>query len=295
MSIYFYKAFNLIIQSDFECPTLEVVEAQKADVVIQKERLNHLKNDHQFHGVPGRLYFHVPTIVTMDVRDGNTILVDVEDTADFPLAQAYITGSALGIILQQRGLLVLHANAIAINDEEAALFVGASGAGKSTTANAFMQAGFEVLTDDVSAIEFDKHGNAWVLPAYPSIKLWQDVAQRDYDLCGLRPIASREKKFYVKADAQFCHDKRKVQAIYGLEVGDEVSQEELHGAAAFDWLHQQIYRLYLVQLLGQQEQCFRQIAKLAKVAELYKIERPLNHCHDKLIKVVMNNSKVGVK
>lgn len=286
MTNYFYRAFNLILQSDVICPTLEVVEPQKADVIIQQECLSHLQTDHQYHGHPGRLFFHIPGIATFDVRDGNTILIDLSDCEDMALAQVYLTGSALGSILHQRGLLVLHGNAIALNDEEAVIFVGQSGAGKSTTANAFMRAGFEILSDDVSAIEFDAQGQAWVMPAYPSIKLWLDAAERDYDINGLTPIAHRENKFYVKAEAKFCHGKRKVKAVYLLEAGLDFEATPLQGVKAFDELHQQVYRPYFVYLLGQQKQCFTDITRLAKSVEFSKLTRPLNHSHQALINLV---------
>lgn len=294
MKKHFYRAFDLIFESEIPCPALEAVEPQPSDVSIVQASLDDLKDDHQIHGVPGRIYYHIPGVVTFDIRDGKTILIDLSDCDDQALAQLYLTGSAIGTILHQRKLLVLHGNAIALNDQEAVIFVGPSGVGKSTIANAFMKAGFEILTDDVSAIEFDESGRAWVLPAYPSIKLWQDVAQRDYDIHGLAPIANRENKFYVQTKAKFCHSKRQVKAIYGLEAGVELQKAPLSGADAFEWLHQQIYRPYFVHLLNQQTTCFKQIGKLAKACELYRLKRPLNFCHDKTINLVTKMTQAEV-
>ncbi len=91
----------------------------------------------------------------------------------------YLVGPVLGLLLRLRGVVCLHASAVSINNRSV-VFVGAEGAGKSTTAAAFARHGFPVLSDDIVALaerksEFD------VLPAYPRINLWPDSVRL---LCG---------------------------------------------------------------------------------------------------------------
>jgi hypothetical protein len=64
---------------------------------------------------------------------------------------SYLLGPVLGLLLRLRGITCLHASAVAFGDW-CAVFVGAEGAGKSTTAAAFAAEGQPVLSDDVVAL-----------------------------------------------------------------------------------------------------------------------------------------------
>ena len=61
----------------------------------------------------------------------------------------------MGAILMQRKILPLHGSAIAI-DGKAYAIVGDSGAGKSTLASAFLNKGYQLLSDDVIAVSLSK-------------------------------------------------------------------------------------------------------------------------------------------
>jgi hypothetical protein len=87
-------------------------------------------------------------------------------------AATYILGPVLGLLLRFRGVTCLHASAVAIEDSAVA-FVGAEGAGKSTTAAAFARSGNAVLSDDVVAL-VEREDGFWVSPAYPHVCLWPE-------------------------------------------------------------------------------------------------------------------------
>ena len=70
----------------------------------------------------------------------------------------YLLGSAMGVLLHQRGLLPLHANAVEI-DGKAFAFMGASGSGKSTLAAWFHDHGYRIIADDVCAVRFETEGD----------------------------------------------------------------------------------------------------------------------------------------
>jgi hypothetical protein len=94
----------------------------------------------------------------------------------------YLLGPVLGFVLALRGRLCLHGSALAVGGRAFAL-VGASGAGKSTTAAALALRGQAVLTDDVLPLEACGE-HVHVLPGYPRLRLWPDAV----GLCG-RPDA----------------------------------------------------------------------------------------------------------
>jgi hypothetical protein len=88
----------------------------------------------------------------------------LEDTA------TYLLGPIMGFVLLLRGLVCLHASAIAVDGRAIAL-VGRAGSGKSTTAAALSDRGFSVLAEDVVTLD-DRGDRVLVRPGYPCIRLW---------------------------------------------------------------------------------------------------------------------------
>ncbi len=107
---------------------------------------------------------------------------------------SYLLGPVFGLLLRLRGVTCLHASAVAF-DDSSVVFVGPEGAGKSTTAAAFAQRGYAVLSDDIVALSIDSRDAASprvirprvspsvntqgsdifrVLPAYPHLCLWPE-------------------------------------------------------------------------------------------------------------------------
>ena len=111
--------------------------------------------------------------------DGTEFVVDHAGTeiwADWvePLTledtTTYLLGPIMGFVMLLRGVVCLHASAIAIDNQAIAL-LGPAGAGKSTTAAAFSQRGFSILAEDVVTLD-DRGDQFLVRPAYPCIRLW---------------------------------------------------------------------------------------------------------------------------
>ena len=88
----------------------------------------------------------------------------------------FLLGSAFGVLLHQRGLLPLHANAIEI-DGRAVAFMGPSGAGKSTLAAWFHDRAFRVIADNVCAISRNSEGRRQAAPGLPRLRLWAEALE----------------------------------------------------------------------------------------------------------------------
>ena len=84
-------------------------------------------------------------------REGTQIWARSPDNLPPEDTATYLLGPVFGFTLRLRGVTCLHASAVVI-DEQAVVFLGQSGAGKSTTAAAFAQLGYPVLSDDVVAL-----------------------------------------------------------------------------------------------------------------------------------------------
>ena len=109
-------------------------------------------------------------------RDGSEVWADWPDH-DYSVEDAatYLIGPVMGFVLRLHGALPLHASAVAIGGRAIAL-LGPPGAGKSTTAAAFSQLGFHVMSDDIAALRVE-NGQFLVQPGYPRVNLWPDSVQ----------------------------------------------------------------------------------------------------------------------
>jgi hypothetical protein len=101
---------------------------------------------------------------------GTEISVEWVEPLTIEDATTYLLGPIMGFVMLLRGMVCLHASAIAIGSETIAL-LGPAGCGKSTTAAAFSQRGFSVLAEDVVTLD-DRGDHFLVRPAYPCIRLW---------------------------------------------------------------------------------------------------------------------------
>jgi hypothetical protein len=100
-------------------------------------------------------------------------------------------------ILWLRGIISLHASAVAINNRAIA-FVGGAGAGKSTTAAAFARRGHAVLTDDVAALDA-VGAQILVQPSVPALWLLPNVASELVNAIEpLPPIWTHEEKRHLE-------------------------------------------------------------------------------------------------
>lgn len=102
------------------------------------------------------------------IRVRCAVPMEKRDVSDFLL------GPVLGLMLRLRGVVCLHASVVTIQDKAVA-FVGPAGAGKSTTAALFARSGHGVLSDDIAAL-FEHEHSFRVLPAYPYLNLWPEMA-----------------------------------------------------------------------------------------------------------------------
>ncbi len=111
--------------------------------------------------------------------NGSSVFARWPETLTLEDTATYLLGPILAFVLLLRGIVSLHASAIAI-DNRVVVLVGPAGAGKSTTAAAFARKGYSILSDDVAII--DDHGlQFFVQPSYPRIRLWPESVRT---LCG---------------------------------------------------------------------------------------------------------------
>ena len=155
-------------------------------------------------------------------RQGQTLWADWPSGYSVEDAATYLLGPVLGFVLRLKGITPLHASAVAIADHAVA-FVGAGGAGKSTTAAAFAQLGYSVISDDVVPLR-EVSQEIVVVPGYPRVNLWPDSVEALLGSAGaLPPITPTWGKRYLPLDQSQCRFESRhlpLRAIYLLEERD---------------------------------------------------------------------------
>ena len=277
----FYTSYNLTIGSELSLPELTSLDgastiAPDISVSMGKVTDNGLADGDQlgpFLWVNSTsLWLRVPHVARFLATNGSHIVIDPEPEADEDSIRVFLLGSAFGALLFQRGLLVLHGNAIRIGNE-CMVCVGNSGAGKSTLAAGFMRRGYQVLADDVVPID----SQCCALPGYPRIKLWQDVADKlDINTKDLRRIRPNMEKFNFPVSDMSATEALPVRWIYILrsEHIDEMAIEPIYGMQRFRPLHNNTYRVRFLNGMALKPEHLKLCGQLASRIHLASITRP---------------------
>jgi hypothetical protein len=154
------------------------------------------------------------------VRGGRDIVVDPSPALDERMLRLFLLGPVLSVLLRQRGRLLLHASAVAVADE-AVLFLGSAGWGKSTMAAALYARGHCLVTDDVAVLRAKENCPVLLYPGFPQLKLWPEaLVSLGDDPEGLTRCNPRFEKRARPAAHRFSSTSLSVKRIYVLDEGD---------------------------------------------------------------------------
>jgi hypothetical protein len=243
-----YTAYGLVIEAEFPCPELVPAEG-RPDVVIRvgavPERLDGAgASGVMYQSVGSRFILNIDGVGRYLVSDGQEIRVQPVPGATWSDVRVFLLGSCLGALLHQRGLLALHASAIR-TPIGGVLFCGPSGAGKSTLLGAFLQRGYSMLADDVTALVVSESDGVLIAPGFPRTRLWEDAALKlGKDLDGLTRVRAALNKYDVAADGPFLVEPVAASRIYVLSTHahEAIDIVRLGSAEGFGVLIRQTYR-----------------------------------------------------
>jgi hypothetical protein len=211
------------------------------------------------------------------ITGGNQILVEPHADTTMRNVRLFILGSAMGVLLHQRGLLPLHANCVEI-DDRAFVFMGHSGAGKSTLAAAFHDRGFRVIADDVCVIDLAGEEQASVMPGIPRLRLWEEALQASG-----RNSADYQRSFagddeFRKFDVPINQTGKRLRlgAIYQLSDGAGQAFAKMGGAAAADAVFANTYRGAFLQAVGNHVSHWAASMRLLGSVPIFDFSRPRN-------------------
>lgn len=228
--MHYYKAHGLTIKSEIKFPEL-MESRQKSNALIKYGKVDYSTKKVLSEGVfrvashyiltEDSLFLNWNDIDVCQISEGKEIIVNPETGIEETFLRALILGPAMGILLHQRGRLVLHASAVNINDGAVA-FMGHNGAGKSTTTASFMNSGYSLVADDILSIEF-REGIPLVFPGFPRIKLWPESMNENMISF---PIHSESRKRSC-AVPNFPDQLVELKHVYVIENGEKTTLEPL--------------------------------------------------------------------
>ncbi|MBA1139827.1 phosphoenolpyruvate carboxykinase (ATP) [Mesorhizobium neociceri] len=230
----FYKAYGLTIASQIELPELEPSAPAAVDVLITVGAIDLPKPSPEtgtaFRFEPRQQYLAWQTVGAFLITDACRIKVEPAPDVDDALLAFPLLGPVIALLLHQRGLLILHASAIAVGGKSA-VFMGDKGAGKSTTASAMLRDGHRLLTDDVVAL--DLASQPMIVPGFPQLKLAADAAAAIPIQAEIRPqVHPAIDKMQHRLHGGFSGGAVRATRIYILERSDKAAITPLPSVAA---------------------------------------------------------------
>lgn len=186
MTSQLYLIFDLHVRSEISLPELAQVKGHQANIVINRqsrsptnEKLSWL---HDWKDADGTInlslaryetsyLFRFPELADFIISSGGDQIdvVPIDETTENSVSQLLLD-QVLPRVMAHRGVPVLHASAVAL-EHGMAVFLGASGAGKSTIAATLGAASGGPLADDCVAL-VRQAGQICGLPAYAGSRLW---------------------------------------------------------------------------------------------------------------------------
>ena len=211
--------------------------------------------------------------------DGERIVCRRFDGASDESFQVYLLGQALSFSLVKQGMEPLHATSVVV-DGGAVVFLGGSGFGKSSLAACFLQAGHELLTDDLLLLQEAPSG----LIAYPGpsrIKLFPAMAREFLGsvVTGIPMHVGTQKLVIRLPGEKICSTPVPLRAIYALRPphegpgGGEVRIARLSSREAFLTLINNTFN-YVIMDAGRLQRQFLETSFLVKATAVRILSYP---------------------
>lgn len=275
--MFFYRAYGLSIQSTIAFPEL-TDNISGTDVKIQYGKIDSSSSDvisegifriaSEFRMTKKSVFLIWNDIDICEITQGKEIMVNSFTGIGEDFLRALILGPAFGILLHQRGCIVIHASTVNINGGGVA-FMGFNGGGKSTTTAALNNKGYPLVCDDISSVEFDENGIPIVFSGFPRIKLWPEtikIFNNDLDAFPRIHSESEKRSYFVP---EFSEDNLPLKRIYIIEKDNKMKVSDL---APQESLMELIRNSYCANIF----QDFEQSTNLVKYANVVK-NVPVKH------------------
>jgi len=276
-----YSVYGLTIDSVFHVPALPRVNSDDRPIDVRVERgtveaVSESKDRERPFRVRAdsdRCRLTYADLGTFLVKDGERVVFDseVSDASETDFFRHLLKSPILGVVHFQRGQLVLHASAIAV-DDQAGVFLGPRGAGKSTTAAAFYANGYDVLEDDVVVIKIID-GTPFVIPGVPQMRLLPDTVEGlDLSEVALDDTELEAEKYQLALERNA--EPVPLSGCYLLRTGEEVDLKPVTGQEQLLQLVSQTYAKGLLSDTGMSAVHFDQCSTIVSTTPFQYLFRP---------------------
>jgi hypothetical protein len=277
---YRYRVYGLVVASDIVCPELPSgsgpVDARIRYGAVAETLEGATRHGSYFELAPGRTLVSARGVARFLVVGGTEIVVDPDAGASESLVQTYLLGSALGALLQQRGLLVLHGSSVVASDR-AVVFLGPSGRGKSTLASAMHARGYPVIADDLTALARGADGTLCVLPGPGCVRVdAQSQALSGLASAGVPRVGTRLDKTVLRLRAGTPAAPLPLGGLFVLTAPAHPVMEVLpiEGVDRFRTVVENLYRPEFVEAVADSVALYRHCVAAARAADMYRVAWP---------------------
>jgi len=179
-----YSAYGLTIQSQFDLPELRSAEASSdVDALFRQGEVKPVpkwvngEGGRRIQADPAQCRLSYESYGSFLVEDGKRVTFDPNPAGvtTTKIVRRLLENEILGVLLHQRGRLMLHASAVVV-DGNAIVFLGPRGVGKSTTAAAFHAHGYGIIEDDIVSVRIENE-TPMVHPGVPELRLNPDTVE----------------------------------------------------------------------------------------------------------------------
>lgn len=280
--MYTYSTYGLAIRSVIELPELRTHDADGPfDVSIEYGSVDPVPESAPQVGVervtatPDSCRVTHESYGTIRVENGERVVLDraSQEHASSKSFRLLLENQILGVVLHQRGFLVLHASAVDVGGR-AVVFLGRGGAGKSTTAAAFYAQGYPVLEDDVVGIRFDD-GRPFVVPGVPELRLTAETLES----LGVAPEAGSKSNSAGKLSVPIPRTDTTVPlaACYLLAEGQSLRTERVSGPERIFALLPHTFGGSLLADMDTVDRHFEHCSSLAEQVSIRRLTKPTDH------------------
>jgi len=284
--MYSYRAYALNIKSEIEFHEFQKSENSKdIDLNISiGETPSELKGEGvvskvRYQTGHNEVLYHLKGAGKIYVTGGNQIVVQPVKNPDWEHLKNHVRARGIAAALHQRKHAILHGSAIC-KDGKAILFIGRSGAGKSTSLASFIKKGYDYIADDLCLIKVDENGVCRIFPAYPKLRLWGDsikLVQAGDQLKKGERVREDIDKYFMISETEFIEDALPISNIYilGAHQENNFKINSPENIEKLNSLMQNSFAKGHLEGLGGYNEQFRIYGHLIKQASIKTILRPL--------------------
>lgn len=219
---YSYSAYGINICSQIRIPELSSTEDEDFQAFIEYGNIeNPIPDTRKYSSKVERtedgFICYINCIGGAKIIDKSKIIISPESEAEEKGFRFLVSGFALGLLLHLRGLITLHASAVAIRGGAVA-FIGQKGMGKSTTAAALHAGGHSIVTDDLLVLDTTED-SVQVYPGFPHLKLTAEsiIESLNEDPHQIPKIDPEGPKHSFAAKKNFLRSPLPLQSVYVLD------------------------------------------------------------------------------